>query len=220
MFEILAHRGNWGGAHNIQNTLESVQLALAGGFGLELDLRLWKNEFGENIIVVSHDSFSENTEEMPQCASLEDILVAYVGSSMFKNTVAFHIKDNAALMRPILARLLPDDKFFFFGLNKDDRADYADIFGWDKVAYEFESGGKGNVKEMLEGREGVAWFVDFNGKLNLELITVARAHGKNAYMVTPEVVGESLEDYKVPGFIDGICTDIPYYFKYVYKSKI
>ncbi len=202
--EILCHRGLWKTKAS-QNKISVILDAFKKGFGVEIDLRL--NRQGE--IYLAHDR-----EENPR-ALLSDLFQKLSLSSAFQEypIMALHIKEDTPEMFDKLTRLVdPTNKLIIFGLSKESKEKYAEVFGWSKIAYELETGLIGSLLGASKGKEGIVWLVERGWSLGLDEYN--KIKHKKIYYITPEIIGfkKKLTESHL-ACLTGICTDDSNFYK-------
>ncbi|MGH2328079.1 hypothetical protein ACRCD5_07155 [Campylobacter taeniopygiae] len=112
---ILSHRGLWY-HHHEKNTFEAFKKSFSADFGIETDLRDYKEE-----ISVSHDMANEN------CLALEELFSLYVKNC--KNLpLALNIKaDGLQLMLKKLLDKYKISNYFVFDMSVPDALTYIDL---------------------------------------------------------------------------------------------
>jgi glycerophosphoryl diester phosphodiesterase len=211
---ILAHRANWKGpAPESENRVWSVARCLAGGWGLELDIR--RQPGGK--FYVSHEPGRPAAEND---AAAIFRLIAHHESAV----VALNVKelgDEEGLLR-FLARFDVWHRLFLFDMELIEpvrgrtSATYRRLS--DHVALAARASDRGEPLDHALGTPGasVIWFDEFDGPwVTSADVARVRAAGRRAFMVSPDLHGGSLEAARdrweefLAWDVDGICTDYP-----------
>lgn len=91
--EIIAHRGWWTSQENyLGNSFEAFKLALAHGYGIEVDIRDFKQE-----LVVSHNPAADSSLKLVD-------LLTYYQNNKCSSCLAFNVKADG--LQPLLRELL------------------------------------------------------------------------------------------------------------------
>jgi hypothetical protein len=83
--------------------------------------------------------------------------------------------------------------------------------------YELETGVKGNWDEAINSKSECIWFGNRKG-IDIDKYEELLNSNKKVYLVAPELFGMKFDsqDLLRAGGFEGVCTDLPIYYKHKY----
>lgn len=222
MIEILAHRGNLIGSDSQrENNASACKECLDLGFGLELDVRNYKNN-----LYAKHDPVT--SDKAQYWAEIVEILINYP-----QLTIAINIKDTGnenSLITSI--RNLSWFKVFLFDLELvvgiENYNSLTSVYKSldSKIEIAIRASDKGEpLERAIESTSKVVWLDEFdNFWVSQQVIEKLNLAGKKAYAVAPDLHKHSanISMSRCQQFaawnVAGICTDYPIMLRNLLKG--
>jgi len=209
--KIIAHRGWWQNEVQ-QNTEEAFRKALSNGFGIETDIRDYKEG-----IVISHDLANM------ECISFDEFLCIVKEYPM--QELALNIKSDG-LQSLIANKLFCEVKYFCFDMSVPDMLGYIKMnLNTYSRCSEIE-----RKPSLLDKCQGV-WLDNFSSnELDLKALGEFLLMGKYVTLVSPELHKYEYFSYweEVKSYLSnnsqyinqiGLCTDFPMEAKEFFKNE-
>ncbi|WP_193197646.1 hypothetical protein [Nostoc sp. MG11] len=222
MVEILAHRGNIiGSDYQRENNLSACKECLDLEFGLELDVRTYKNK-----LYAKHDPVT--SEQTQSWTEIVEVIRNYP-----QLTIAINIKDTGnenALIKSICQLNLL--KVFLFDLelvvgieNYNSLASvYKNLNSKLEIAIRVSDKGE-TLERAIESTSNVVWLDEFdNFWLSQQVIQKLSVAGKKVYAVAPDLHKHSANislarcQEFIAWNVAGICTDYPIMLRNLLKE--